>query len=262
MLPHRSMKVNILKFRRAAKNKFASFQLSCIFVLLLTACTDKQATQITLATAPQFPSPSIPIPTPVETGTATPGPSATVTPNPLATNDFDYHPTEYYPGLPVIPAPPLTISPAEVQPPLFPLSDYALHTPSEQELNQQIYMQLADDLYDYRYFDSPYSSFRQSLRQEFLLRFQNSNDLDKIRWSYVLQAPRDPLSSPGLTTQDVFASLLEEELDTGQTSIETLPTWLYDRGLEAVVFAPVPNLFGKKKNGYAFQVMIDSNSEE
>ncbi len=92
------------------------------------------------------------------------------------------------------------------------------------------------------------------------MRFQDSNNLDKMRWSYVLQDPLDPISSPGLSTQDVFASLLEEELETGQTTIDTLAAWLYDRGFKAVVFAPVQNLLGKEKNGYVLQVMIDANS--
>jgi hypothetical protein len=227
MFSHHFQRIHISLRRREAKHKLISFNLFCILTFLLTACTVKPAVYLKPAELPQSPSPSISTP---------------------AQN------------LPVIPEQPLLISPADVQPSEFSLSDYTLHAPSEQELNQQIYMLTDDWMNDYRYFDSPYSNFRQSLRQEYILRFQDSNDLDKVRWGYVLQNPLDPLSSPDLTTLDVFASQLEKELDTGQTSIETLTAWLSDHGFETAVFEPVQNLVGNEKNGFILQIMIDANS--
>jgi hypothetical protein len=169
-------------------------------------------------------------------------------------------PGEDYPGLPATPNSPLVVGPADAKSPPLPASAYRLKPPTEQELFQQAYLTIKDEFSDFDYFYSPDPIyFRQALKQEFLLRYPNSSLLDLIRWSYVDQAPGDPLASPGLTATDPFAALVEDALNKGQTSPDTLSTWLSERGFDFSFDQPVSHLFENEDKAWIFQLNISAH---
>jgi hypothetical protein len=88
------------------------------------------------------------------------------------------------------------------------------------------------------------SPFRQALSMEFLLRFPESKYRDRVLWDFVGQEPWRKIPVNSASRQDVLTGLMENGLNSGKMSLDTLTSWLEEHDYEVKDQRQVQNLFG------------------